>query len=95
MNSTTPKRHAETLQNQNVPFQSKNRNGNRNSIDNYERDRRGSEEGGEEACRREIKRREIEKGGLQLTKEGADGCNPRRDKIFGFFWCLGFVVYGG
>ena len=34
MNSTTPKRHAETLQNRNVPFQSKNQNGDRNGIDN-------------------------------------------------------------
>ena len=39
MNSTIPKRHAGTLRNRNVPFQSKKRNGDRNSdrngIDNY------------------------------------------------------------
>ena len=35
MNSTIPKRHAGTLRNRNVPFQSKNRNGDRNGIDNY------------------------------------------------------------
>ena len=35
MNSMTPKRHAGTLRNQNVPFQSKNRNGDRNNINNY------------------------------------------------------------
>ena len=35
MNSTIPKRHAGTLRNRNVPFQSKNRNDDRNSIDNY------------------------------------------------------------
>ena len=34
MNSTIPKRHAETLRNWNIPFQSKNRNDDRNSIDN-------------------------------------------------------------
>ena len=34
MNSTTPKRHAETLRNRNVPFQSKNQNDDRNGIDN-------------------------------------------------------------
>ena len=35
MNSTIPKRYAGTLRNLNVPFQSKNRNGDRNGIDNY------------------------------------------------------------
>ena len=35
MNSTIPKRHAGMLRNWNVPFQSKNRNGDRNGIDNY------------------------------------------------------------
>ena len=35
MNSTIPKRHAGTLRNRNVPFQLKNRNGNRNGIDSY------------------------------------------------------------
>ena len=34
MNSITPKRHAETLRNQNIPFQLKNRNTCRNGIDN-------------------------------------------------------------
>ena len=34
MNSTTPKRHAGTLRNWNVSFQLKNRNGDRNGIDN-------------------------------------------------------------
>ena len=32
MNSTIPKRHAGTLRNRNIPFQSKNQNG----IDNYD-----------------------------------------------------------
>ena len=36
MNSTIPKRHAGTLRNRNVSFQSKNRNGDRNSIDSYD-----------------------------------------------------------
>ena len=35
MNSTIPKRHAETLRNQNVPFQSKNQNDDQNGIDNF------------------------------------------------------------
>ena len=35
MNSTIPKQHARTLRNRNVPFQLKNRNGDRNGIDNY------------------------------------------------------------
>ena len=34
MNSTIPKRHAETLRNQNIPFQLKKRNTCRNGIDN-------------------------------------------------------------
>ena len=34
MNSTTPKRHAETLRNRNIPFQLKKRNIYRNGIDN-------------------------------------------------------------
>ena len=34
MNSTTPKQHVGILRNQNIPFQSKNQNSNRNSIDN-------------------------------------------------------------
>jgi hypothetical protein len=34
MNSTTPKRHAETLRNWNIPFQLKKRNTYRNRIDN-------------------------------------------------------------
>ena len=41
MNSTIPKRNAGTLRNQNVPFQLKNwnddRNDDRNGIDNYTR----------------------------------------------------------
>jgi hypothetical protein len=36
MNSTTPKRHAETLQNWNIPFQLKKRNTYRNEIDNLD-----------------------------------------------------------
>jgi hypothetical protein len=36
MNSTTPKRHAETLQNWNIPFQLKKQNIYRNGIDNFE-----------------------------------------------------------
>ena len=34
MNSTTPKRHAETLRNRNISFQLKKRNTYRNGIDN-------------------------------------------------------------
>ena len=34
MNSTIPKRHAETLRNRNIPFQLKKRNTYRNGIDN-------------------------------------------------------------
>jgi hypothetical protein len=34
MNSTTPKRHAETPRNWNIPFQLKKRNTYRNGIDN-------------------------------------------------------------
>ena len=36
MNSTTPKWHAETLQNWNIPFQLKKRNTYRNGIDNLD-----------------------------------------------------------
>ena len=36
MNSTTPKRHAETLRNWNIPFQLKKRNTYRNEIDNLD-----------------------------------------------------------
>ena len=38
MNSTIPKRNAGTLRNRNVLFQSKNQNGDRNSIDSYGHD---------------------------------------------------------
>ena len=34
MNSTIPKLHAGMLRNRNVPFQSKNQNGDHNDIDN-------------------------------------------------------------
>jgi len=34
MNSTTPKQHAKTLRNLNIPFQLKKRNNYRNEIDN-------------------------------------------------------------
>ena len=37
MNSTIPKRHAGTLRNRNVPFQSKNQNGDRNDINSYDK----------------------------------------------------------
>ena len=36
MNSTTPKRHAETLRNRNISFQLKKRNTYRNGIDNLD-----------------------------------------------------------
>ena len=39
MNSTIPKRHAETLRNRNIPFQLKKRNTYRNGIDNLGHDR--------------------------------------------------------
>ena len=39
MNSTTPKRYAGILLNWNVPFQSKNQNGDRNSINSYGSDK--------------------------------------------------------
>ena len=35
MNSTKPERNVRIHRNRNVPFQSKNRNGDRNGIDNY------------------------------------------------------------
>ena len=36
MNSTTPKRHAETLRNRNIPFQLKKQNTCQNGIDNLD-----------------------------------------------------------
>jgi hypothetical protein len=36
MNNTTPKRHAETFRNRNIPFQLKKQNTYRNEIDNLD-----------------------------------------------------------